>query len=72
MKETIRLETIDPIEIYGAANRNLEALCRDCHKQEHPEFGGKKTQRRYFVDENGRVISIHDDDFDLMTPPVND
>ena len=25
--ETIRLETIDPIEIYGAANRNLEALC---------------------------------------------
>lgn len=26
-KETIRLETIDPIEIYGAANRNLEALC---------------------------------------------
>ena len=27
MKETIRLETIDPIEIYGAANRNLEALC---------------------------------------------
>ena len=51
---------------------NLEALCRDCHKQEHPEFGGKKTQRRYFVDENGRVISIHDDDFDSMTPPVND
>ena len=27
MKETIRLEAIDPIEIYGAANRNLEALC---------------------------------------------
>ena len=26
-KETIRLENIDPIEIYGAANRNLEALC---------------------------------------------
>ena len=26
-KETIRLEAIDPIEIYGAANRNLEALC---------------------------------------------
>ena len=26
-KETIRLESIDPIEIYGAANRNLEALC---------------------------------------------
>ena len=26
-KETIRLEAIDPVEIYGAANRNLEALC---------------------------------------------
>ena len=26
-KQTIRLEAIDPIEIYGAANRNLEALC---------------------------------------------
>ncbi len=27
MKRTIRLEEIDPISIYGAANRNLEALC---------------------------------------------
>ena len=27
IKESIRLEAIDPIEIYGAANRNLEALC---------------------------------------------
>ena len=26
-KETIKLEAIDPIEIYGAGNRNLEALC---------------------------------------------
>lgn len=26
-KEIIHLEAIDPIEIYGAANRNLEALC---------------------------------------------
>lgn len=26
-KNTIHLESIDPIEIYGAANRNLEALC---------------------------------------------
>ena len=26
-RKTIRLEAIDPIEIYGAANRNLEALC---------------------------------------------
>ena len=27
MKQTIRLEAIDPIEIYGPGNRNLEALC---------------------------------------------
>ena len=26
-KSTIHLEAIDPVEIYGAANRNLEALC---------------------------------------------
>ena len=26
-RNTIRLEAIDPVEIYGAANRNLEALC---------------------------------------------
>ena len=26
-KDTIRLEAIDPIEIYGPANKNLEALC---------------------------------------------
>ena len=26
-KDTIHLEAIDPVEIYGAANRNLEALC---------------------------------------------
>ena len=26
-RSTIHLEAIDPVEIYGAANRNLEALC---------------------------------------------
>lgn len=26
-KETIRLEAIDPVEIYGAGNKNIEALC---------------------------------------------
>ncbi len=26
-KETIKLESIDPVEIYGPANKNLEALC---------------------------------------------
>lgn len=27
MRKTIKLEAMDPVEIYGAANRNLEALC---------------------------------------------
>ena len=26
-RQSIRLEAIDPIEIYGPANKNLEALC---------------------------------------------
>ena len=26
-KKTIRLEAVDPVEIYGAANKVLEALC---------------------------------------------
>ena len=26
-KKNIKLEAIDPVEIYGAANKNLEALC---------------------------------------------
>lgn len=26
-RSTIRLEAIDPLEIYGATNKNLEALC---------------------------------------------
>ena len=26
-KKTIILEAMDPIEIYGASNKNLEALC---------------------------------------------
>ena len=27
MKKTVKLENIDPVEIYGAGNRVLEALC---------------------------------------------
>ena len=27
MKKTVRLENTDPVEIYGAGNRVLEALC---------------------------------------------
>ena len=26
-RNTIRLEAMDPIELYGAADKNLEALC---------------------------------------------
>lgn len=32
---------------------NLEALCRDCHEAEHD-----KSNRRYKVDEAGRVTSF--------------
>ena len=27
MRQSIKLEALDPIEIYGPANKNLEALC---------------------------------------------
>lgn len=33
---------------------NLEALCRNCHAEEH----ARKRKRRYEVDEHGRVIGI--------------
>ena len=32
---------------------NLEALCQDCHNKEH--FGGR-DDKRYEVDEHGRLI----------------
>ena len=32
IRKIIRLEAIDPIEIYGAANRNLESLCSYFHE----------------------------------------
>jgi hypothetical protein len=32
---------------------NLEYLCLDCHNEEHYGTGGNK---RYFVDENGKII----------------
>ena len=40
---------------------NLEALCRECHHEEHPEFGGKKLQKRYIVGKNGEIIPINDE-----------
>ena len=36
---------------------NLELVCRDCHGEEH-----KKIQRRYTVDDTGRVT---------IAPPIN-
>ena len=42
---------------------NLEALCRDCHHEDHPEFGAKRKKRRYVVTENGRVAPIVDEIF---------
>ena len=38
---------------------NLELLCRECHKDEHAgEYGAKRNERRYIVDENGNVTAI--------------
>lgn len=45
-------------------HNNLEALCRDCHKQEHPEFGGKKLKKRYIIGKNGEIFPL--DDVDLV------
>lgn len=47
---------------------NLEALCRQCHEEEHSEANrlAKKKPRRYVVDEYGRV-SVRED-----TPPVEE
>ena len=37
--------------------RNLEALCKQCHEEEH-NFCGRKQQRRYSVDDAGNIIGI--------------
>ena len=50
-RKNIRLEAIDPLEIYGAANKNLEALCRTCHGEEH----GRR--RRYNIAQDGSVTA---------------
>lgn len=34
---------------------NLEAVCKPCHEQIH-EYCGKKNDKRYEVDELGRII----------------
>lgn len=49
-KVYLTAETIQNPEI-ALAYDNLEALCRDCHEEEHSGSG-----RRYKVLEDGRVI----------------
>ena len=41
---------------------NLELLCMDCHNKEHTEdrLHFQKRQKRYFVDEFGRVTAAVD------------
>ena len=39
---------------------NLQALCRKCHAEAHEEIYARRANRRYKVDENGRV-EIRDD-----------
>jgi len=49
-KEYINTNNItDPSVLLS--HKNLEALCQECHNEEH-----HKNQRRYTVDECGRVI----------------
>ena len=37
---------------------NLQALCRKCHADVHEEMYRKRSNRRYKVDEHGRVIIL--------------
>lgn len=39
--------------VYTTNWANLEALCQDCHNKEHHKH---KTEKRYKVDEHGRVV----------------
>lgn len=36
---------------------NLQAVCKPCHDEIH-NYCGRKTTKRYEIDENGRVISV--------------
>ena len=51
-KEYISVDNIqDPTILLDA--RNLEYLCANCHNEEHFE----NKNKRYFIDENGRVVA---------------
>ena len=51
-----RVNVRDPATAYG--DENLQALCYDCHEKIH----GRKRDRRYVVDELGRVGDPHPPD----------
>ena len=36
---------------------NLQAVCKPCHEEIHG-YCGRKTEKRYSVDENGRVVCL--------------
>lgn len=44
--------------------KNLEALCRECHEEEHAE-GNKaakhRSERRYTIDKDGKVTALADE-----------
>lgn len=60
----VTIDTVDNPEICFGFD-NLELLCRKCHAEEHEDIYQSnpylhKSQKRYKVDEFGRVISPHD------------
>lgn len=36
---------------------NLRLLCRECHAKEHPETYSKGKKKRYYICEDGRVVT---------------
>ena len=58
MKHTIKLEAIDPVEIYGAGNKILEALC-----SYYPQL--KVTARGFEIFLDGKGSDIEDFDIKL-------
>lgn len=51
-KEYISVENLDDPTIL-LNEKNLEYLCHECHNEEHFE----QNNRRYFIDEMGRVVA---------------
>lgn len=55
-KNHISPETIDDPTV-TLDWRNLELVCRECHRKLHEDEINKKKQKRYFVDNFGRVTA---------------